>query len=134
MDGANAIKEKIMRQLKLSNNCNHDTLINFGFKKYGTSYKMFVPLYQKNTEALIECEILVSLEEKYIGYDILDTCNKTLYMAYYDKDSRCHLKNVVLKNIKEEVRKLFVRLEGAKILCADHPKECLDGDTAYADE
>ena len=125
--------ERIVKQLKLSNKCNHDILIHFGFKKCGANYKMFVPLYQKNNETLIECEMLASLEDKYIGYDILDTCNKTLYMAYYDNDSHCHSKNVVLKNIKEEINKLLVQLERANILCVDQIREC-SGDSAYANE
>ena len=75
-----------MKQLKLSNKCNHEMLINYGFKKYGMNYKMFVPLYQKNNETLIELEMLVSSVDHYIGYDVVDRCNDTLYTAYYDPE------------------------------------------------
>lgn len=75
-----------MKQLKLSNKCNHEILINYGFKKYGMNYKMFVPLYQKNGETLIELEMLVSSVDHYIGYDVIDKCNDTLYTAYYDPE------------------------------------------------
>ena len=75
-----------MKQLKLSNKCNHEMLINYGFKKYGMNYKMFVPLYQKNSETLIELEMLVSSVDHYIGYDVVDRCNDTLYTAYYDPE------------------------------------------------
>ena len=75
-----------MRQLKLSKKCSHDALIDFGFKKYGMNYKMFVPLYQKNNETLIELEMLVSSVDHYIGYDVVDRCNDTLYTAYYDPE------------------------------------------------
>lgn len=75
-----------MKQLKLSNKCNHEMLINYGFKKYGMNYKMFVPLYQKNSETLIELEMLVSSVDHYIGYDVVDKCNDTLYTAYYDPE------------------------------------------------
>ena len=75
-----------MKQLKLSNKCNHEMLINYGFKKYGMNYKMFIPLYQKNSETLIELEMLVSSVDHYIGYDVVDRCNDTLYTAYYDPE------------------------------------------------
>ena len=75
-----------MKQLKLSNKCNHEMLINYGFKKYGINYKMFIPLYQKNNETLIELEMLVSSVDHYIGYDVVDRCNDTLYTAYYDPE------------------------------------------------
>ena len=94
-----------MRQLKLSNKCSHDTLINFGFKKYGMNYKMFIPLYQKNGETLIELEMLVSCVDNYIGYDVIDKCNNTLYMAYYDQD--VYGDNLVLYKVQKKVNEVF---------------------------
>ena len=94
-----------MRQLKLSNKCSHDTLINFGFKKYGMNYKMFIPLYQKNSETLIELEMIVSCVDNYIGYDVIDKCNNTLYMAYYDQD--VYGDNLVLYKVQKKVNEVF---------------------------
>lgn len=93
-----------MKQLKLNNKCNHDTLINFGFKKYGMNYKMFIPLYQKNDETLIEAEILISLDDNYIGYDVLDVCHKTIYTAFYDKDNS---NNIVCDEVMKKLDDLF---------------------------
>ena len=102
-----------MKQLQLSNKCNHDTLINFGFKKYGMNYKMFIPLYQKNNETLIELELLISSVDQYIGYDVIDKCNDTLYVAYYNQ-SECE--NLVLTKIKEKIIKILKDMEEKEII------------------
>ena len=108
-----------MRQLKLSNKCSHDTLINFGFKKYGMNYKMFIPLYQKNSETLIELEILISSVDHYIGYDVIDKCNDTLYTAYYDPEYA--VKNDVLNCVVEKVNKTLIDMADKNIIT----KRCL---------
>ena len=75
-----------MKPLKLSSKCNHDVLIDYGFKKTGMNYKMFIPLYKHKDETMIEVEFLVSCLDNYIGFDVLDVCNKTLYTAFYDTE------------------------------------------------
>lgn len=108
-----------MKQLKLSTKCNHDALINFGFKKYGMNYKMFIPLYQKNNETLIELEMLVSSVDHYIGYDVLDKCNNTLYMAFYDKEK--YGENLVLDTVQRNLEETFRSLADNNIIT----KRCL---------
>ena len=108
-----------MRQLKLSKKCSHDTLINFGFKKYGMNYKMFIPLYQKNNEALIELEMLVSFIDNYIGYDVVDKCNDTLYTAYYDQEYAP--KSVVLDSVISKIEMIFADMVDKNIIT----KRCL---------
>ena len=108
-----------MRQLKLSNKCSHDTLINFGFKKYGMNYKMFIPLYQKNNETLIELEMLVSSVDHYIGYDVVDRCNDTLYTAYYDKEYAP--KSVVLDSVISKIEMILADMVDKNIIT----KRCL---------
>ena len=104
-----------MKQLKLNNKCNHDTLINFGFRKYGTNYKAFVPLYQKHGETLIEVEFLISSVDQYIGYDILDVCNKNLYTAFYDSNNTT-TNNVVLETVVRNLNEIFDNMKENNIL------------------
>ena len=108
-----------MKQLKLSNKCNHEMLINYGFKKYGINYKMFIPLYQKNSETLIELEMLVSSVGHYIGYDVIDKCNDTLYTAYYDPEYA--VKSDVLNCVVEKVNKTLIDMADKNIIT----KRCL---------
>lgn len=109
-----------MKQLKLSNKCNHEMLINYGFKKYGMNYKMFVPLYQKNNETLIELEMLVSSVDHYIGYDVVDRCNDTLYTAYYDPEYAA--KSNVLDCVVEKVNWILNDMAEKNIIT----KRCLE--------
>lgn len=103
-----------MRQLKLNDKCNHDTLINFGFKKYGMDYKIFIPLYKKNDETLIEYEIVISLANKHIESAVVDVCNDSLYMAYYDQSE--YGRNLVLEKVKSEVSKILKDMEEKGII------------------
>ena len=108
-----------MKQLKLSNKCNHEMLINYGFKKYGMNYKMFIPLYQKNNDTLIELEILVSSVDHYIGYDVIDKCNDTLYTAYYDKEYAA--KSKILDYVSNKINSVLSEMADKNIIT----KRCL---------
>lgn len=99
-----------MKQLKLNHKCNHDTLINFGFKKYGMNYKMFIPLYQKNGETLIEIEFLISSIDHYIGYDVIDKNTNMIYTPYYDSEYSDANNNLVLAWVKNQIEKIFNEL------------------------
>ena len=105
-----------MKQLKLNNKCNHDTLINFGFKKYGMNYKMFIPLYQKNGETLIEIEILISSIDHYIGYDVIDKNTNMIYTPYYDSEYSDANNNLVLARVKNQIEKIFNELRNMDII------------------
>ena len=105
-----------MKQLKLNNQCNHDTLINFGFKKYGMNYKMFIPLYQKNGETLIEIEILISSIDHYIGYDVIDKNTNMIYTPYYDSEYSNVNNNLVLARVKNQIEKIFNELRNMDII------------------
>lgn len=63
-------KDNYMKQLKLHKECTHDKLVKFGFRKYGLSYKLFLPLYKYKTYDVIIVEFLVSTIDHYIGYDV----------------------------------------------------------------
>ena len=105
-----------MKQLKLSNKCSHDTLINFGFKKYGMNYKMFIPLYQKNNETLIELEMLVSSVDHYIGYDVIDKNTNMIYTPYYDSEYSNVNNNLVLAQAKDKIEEILIDLRNMGII------------------
>ena len=105
-----------MKQLKLNNQCNHDTLINFGFKKYGMNYKMFVPRYQSNNETLIEIEILISSIDHYIGYDVIDKNTNMIYTPYYDSEYSNVNNNLVLAQVKDKIEEILIDLRNMGII------------------
>lgn len=105
-----------MKQLKLSNKCNHEILINYGFKKYGMNYKMFIPLYQKNGETLIELEILISSTDHYIGYDVIDKNTNMIYTPYYDSEYSNVNNNLVLAQVKDKIEEILIDLRNMGII------------------
>ena len=105
-----------MKQLKLNNKCNHDTLINFGFKKYEMNYKVFIPLYQKNGETLIELEILISSIDHYIGYDVIDKNTNMIYTPYYDSEYSNVNNNLVLAQVKDKIEEILIDLRNMGII------------------
>ncbi len=105
-----------MKQLKLHRQCTHDRLTNFGFRKYGLNYKLFLPLYERNSQTLIEAEFLVSPVDNYIGYDVVDVCNNTLYTAYYDREYTDENKNKVYKEVFNRLSNIMDELVKEKII------------------
>lgn len=103
-----------MKQLKLSKRCNHNKLINYGFKKSGLTYKMSVPLYQRNGETMISADFLVSCLDNYIGYDVMDVCNKTLYSTFYD--TTFANKSTVLDTVKETLESILEDMSKKNII------------------
>lgn len=80
---------------------------------------MFIPLYQKNNETLIELEILISFIDNYIGYDVVDKCNDTLYTAYYDQEYAP--KSVVLDSVISKIETILADMVDKNIIT----KRCL---------
>lgn len=84
------------------------------------NYKMFIPLYQKNNETLIELEILISCADNYIGCDVIDKCNDTLYTAYYDPEYAA--KSDVLDCVTKKVNEILSNMAEINIIT----KRCLE--------
>ena len=103
-----------MKQLKLHKECTHDKLVKFGFRKYGLSYKLFLPLYKYKTHDVIIVEFLVSTIDHYIGYDMIDNNTGTLYFPYYSNDN--NLNNLVLQQITEKIIRIFDELSNQNII------------------
>ena len=103
-----------MKQLKLHKECTHDKLVKFGFRKYGLSYKLFLPLYKYKTYDVIIVEFLVSTIDHYIGYDVIDNNTGKLYFPYYSNNN--NLNNLVLQQITEKIIRIFDELNNQNII------------------
>lgn len=102
-----------MKQLKLHKECTHDKLVKFGFRKYGLSYKLFLPLYKYKTYDVIIVEFLVSTIDHYIGHDVIDNNTGTLYFPYYSNDN---IHNLVKQKITKKIEKIFDELNNQNII------------------
>ena len=105
-----------MKPLKLNSKCNHDKLINFGFKKYGMNYKMFIPLYTSKNETFIEAEFLVSTLDNYIGYDVIDKNIDMIYSPFYNPEYSGGNNNLVLQKVKEKLASILADMSKSQII------------------
>lgn len=105
-----------MKQIKLHRQCTHEKLINFGFRKYGLEYRLFLPLYEHDSKTVIATEFLVSTSENYIGYDVIDVCNDTLYTAFYDREYTDEDKNDVYKKVYARLSDIMDDMVKEKII------------------
>lgn len=105
-----------MKQLKLHRQCTHDKLINFGFRRYGLNYKLFLPLYENKLKSVIAAEFLVSSLDNYIGYDVMDVCNDTLYTAFYDRKYTNKEKNDVYRTVYTRLSDVMDEMVKEKII------------------
>ena len=105
-----------MKQLKLHRQCTHGKLTNFGFRKYGLNYKLFLPLYENKSKTVIAVEFLVSSLDNYIGYDVMDMCNDTLYTAFYDIEYTNEEKNDVYRTVYTRLSDIMDDMVKAKII------------------
>lgn len=105
-----------MKQLKLHRQCTTNKLMNFGFKEYDSNYKLFFPLYENNLKTVIAAEFLVSPSNNYIGYDVVDVCNDTLYTAFYDREYTNEEKNDVYRAVYTRLSDIMDDMVKAKII------------------
>ncbi|MBC5688074.1 hypothetical protein H8S37_03880 [Mediterraneibacter sp. NSJ-55] len=108
-----------MKILKLNKACTHEKLIDYGFKKYGTSYKLIFPLYKYKDIPTISISFLVSFPDNYIGYDVIDNNSELLYFPYYDSEYSNKNKNIVLKKVISGVNKILCDMNRNKIIQYD---------------
>ncbi len=104
-----------MKELKLCKECNHDKLVNFGFKKYGTTYRMTIPIYSYHDDvAVISVSFYISTLDNYIGYDVIDNNTGMIYSPYYN-NTYSSSNNFVLRKINRKINKIINDLEKNKI-------------------
>lgn len=107
-----------MKQLKLSPECSHDKLIEYGFRKQGLNYKLNAPLYTyKKSTPVISVTFIVSGLDNYIGYDIIDNNSDMLYSPYYDPEYSGN--NLVLKTISKKMTKIIDDMVDKNIVKGD---------------
>jgi len=103
-----------MSELKLCKTCNHKRLVDYGFKKYSTCYKISIPLYKHEKETMISTDFSVSLSDNSIHYDVMDVCNQKLYSTFYD-DTFANT-NLVLDKVNKELKQVFNDMVKKKII------------------
>lgn len=102
--------------MKLCKKCTHKNLIDSGFYKYNNGdYKIKFPLYKNNNRTLIELHIVVSIEENHVYTEVLDICNNSYYIPYYNDEYSKN--NKVCRIVKRRVNEIINTLKETNIIC-----------------
>lgn len=102
--------------MKLHKNCNHEKLISYGFKKYGSIYRLSLPVYKYKKHVVVECDFEIDLSNNTFSYDVFDNNTQSSYIPYYDTSYSTFKNNIVYKKISKLVDKELKKMIGEKII------------------
>lgn len=102
-----------MTKIKLNKTVTHKKLINFGFQKYGVSYRLIVPICTYNTKPTITVDFYINLESGLFEYEVTDQNNKCLYAPYY---MRAYGKNDIVNQADQIIQKYLQEMQNARII------------------
>lgn len=102
--------------MKLHNNCNHGKLILYGFKKYGSIYRLSLPVHKYKEHIVIECDFEINLSDRTFSYDVFDNNTQSSYIPYYDTSYSTFEKNIVYKKISKLVDKELEKMISKEII------------------
>lgn len=105
-----------MYKIKLHKDCDSSDVIKFGFKKYGTNYRLNVPLYKYKNTPIISVSFAITESFEYIGFDIIDCNSGDLYIHFYNREYSNSKNNAVLKKVIQELNNQFQKMKSAKII------------------
>ena len=102
--------------MKLHKNCNHEKLISYGFKKYGSIYRLSLPVHKYKEHIVIECDFEIDLSNNTFSYGVFDNNTQSSYIPYYDTSYSTFKKNTVYKKISKLVDKELKKMINEKII------------------
>lgn len=105
-----------MWEINLHKNYNINDFIKYGFRKYGTIYKLNIPLYKYKITPVISVNFMVFIPDNYIGYDVIDNNSGELYTHFYNRIYTNPKRNKVLKKIIDELNKHLEEMKNLGII------------------
>lgn len=102
-----------MCEIVLNKDYKTDDLIKYGFKKYGTNYRLNIPLYRYKDIPVVSASFIISVSDNYIGYDVIDNNSGEIYTHFYNRTYTNPKHNKVLKVV---IKELNLNLEKMKRL------------------
>lgn len=91
--------------LQSNNSCEHATLIQHGFQKYGNKYILKFPLHKYKKTTVIELNILISTENEKVELEVMDCTTNSLYTPFYNSEYPSKKNNLVLQKVERKANK-----------------------------
>lgn len=97
-----------MYPIKINKTVTHTRLISFGFRKYGKTYRLSVPICMYKGRSTLSLDFIINIEEKSFQYEIIDNNTGTLYSSFYNQRyGRNYVVNTTQKKLNEYINKMI---------------------------
>lgn len=97
-----------MYPIKINKTVTHTRLISFGFRKYGKTYRLSVPICMYNGKPTLSLDFIINIEEKSFQYEIIDNNTGTLYSSFYNQRyGRSYVVNATQEKLNEYINKMI---------------------------
>ena len=97
-----------MYPIKINKTVTHTRLISFGFRKYGKTYRLSVPICIYKGNPTLSLDFIINIEEKSFQYEIIDNNTGALYSSSYNqKYGRNYVVNATQKKLNEYINKMI---------------------------
>lgn len=102
-----------MYPIKINKSVTHTRLISFGFRKYGKTYRLSVPICLYKGRPTLSLDFLINIEEKSFQYEVIDNNTGSLYSSFYNQR---YGKNYVVDTTKKKLNEYINKMIDCKIL------------------
>ena len=102
-----------MQAIKVNKTVTHTRLMSFGFRKYGTTYRLSVPICLYKGRSTLSLDFSINMEEKSFQYEIIDNNTGSLYSSFYNQR---YGKNYVVDTTKKKLNEYIKKMIDCKIL------------------
>lgn len=97
-----------MYPIKINKTVTHTRLISFGFRKYGKTYRLSVPICMYKGKPTLSLDFIINIEEKSFQYEIIDNNTGTIYSSFYNQRyGRSYVVNTTQKKLNEYIKKMI---------------------------
>lgn len=97
-----------MYPIKVNKTVTHTRLISFGFRKYGKTYRLSVPICMYKGNPTLSLDFIINIEEKSFQYEIIDNNTGNLYSSFYNQRyGRNYVVNTTQVKLNEYINKMI---------------------------
>lgn len=105
-----------MSNVYLNKHCKIKNLLEYGFRKNKKYYELIKPIYINNNCPVISVKFIISLDDSFIDYDVINNNSGELYTHFYNREYGNQKQNKVLKIIINELNKILKEMKSRNII------------------
>lgn len=102
-----------MNKIRLNKTVTQKKLLTFGFQKYGSSYRLIVPVCTYNAKPTITVDFYIDLNNGLFEYEVIDQNSQNLYNPYYVRE---YGRNDIANQADQIIQKYLQEMQDTKII------------------